>query len=160
LSLPQPFRATVRPEWIDYNGHLNEAYYVLIFSHATDALIDWIGMDGAFRQASGLTVYTLETHVCYLDEVHAGADVDVATRLLDLDAKRMHLFHQMSRADGGQALCTAEMLMACVDSRGPRTAPFPERTAMRLGELHAAERAQPWPERAGRAIAIRRPHKS
>lgn len=160
MSLPQPFQSTVREEWIDYNGHLNEAYYVLIFSHATDAMIDWMGMEEAYRQSSGLTVYTLETHVCYLDEVHAGASVHVDTRLLDLDAKRIRLFHTMTRADDGKSLCTAEMLMACVDSSGPKTTPFPEVTAKRLGDLYAAQSKQPWPERAGRAIAVKKPTKA
>ena len=79
------FRETIKPDWIDYNGHLNEAYYLLIFSHATDALIDWIGMEAAYREANGLSIYTLETHIIYALEVKQGEEVEVKTRLLDLD---------------------------------------------------------------------------
>ena len=151
-----PYRTTIEDGWIDYNGHLNEAYYLLIFSHATDELIDWMGMHAAFREAEQLSIYTLETHLCYLQEVPRAAGVVVTTRVLDLDDKKVHLFHEMHRQADGVLACTAEMVMASIDMRGPRTAPFPAMAAERLRALLDARRDEPWPGRAGRSVGIRR----
>jgi len=56
------YRTTVSPDWIDYNGHMSEAYYALVFGSATDAFYDLIGMDDAFRRATFTSVYTVEAH--------------------------------------------------------------------------------------------------
>ena len=85
VSAPMP----VRPEWADYNGHLNDACYLVIFSQATDALLDVIGMDDAFRRREQVSIFTLETHLCYLREVLGGTTVEVESRILDLDATSM-----------------------------------------------------------------------
>ena len=153
-------RTVVRPEWLDYNGHLNEAYYLLVFSHATDALIDLIGMDDAWRRANGMTVYTLETHIRYVQEVGAGVEVQVDSRVLGLDAKRLRLFHRMKRSDDAATLATAEMLLVNIDMSGPRSTPWaaPVRAYLdRLRELHAH---QALPDGAGRSISLDRSKKS
>lgn len=153
-------RAIVAKEWLDYNGHLNEAYYVLIFSHATDAMIDLIGMDDAWRRANGMTVYTLETHVRYLREVGPGVEVTVDCRLIEVDAKRLRLFHSMRRADDATLLATAEMLLVNIDSSGPRSAPWAAHVRGRLDELHAHRAGEELPEGAGRSISLARPKRS
>ena len=153
-------RTVVRPEWLDYNGHLNEAYYLLVFSHATDALIDLIDMDDAWRRANGMTVYTLETHIRYVQEVGAGVEVQVDSRVLGLDAKRLRLFHRMKRSDDAATLATAEMLLVNIDMSGPRSTPWaaPVRAYLdRLRELHAH---QALPDGAGRSISLDRSKKS
>jgi acyl-CoA thioester hydrolase len=150
-------RARVLQEWLDYNGHLNEAYYVLIFSHATDALLDLIGMDDPWRKQHRLTVYTLETHVRYLREVSLDVTVQVDCRLLELDHKRLRLFHAMSREDNGTLLATAEMLLVHIDQSGPTSAPWMDAVRRRLDELHARQADEAWPEGAGRAIALAKP---
>lgn len=156
-------RAVVAPEWLDYNGHLNDAYYVLIFSHATDRLIDLIGMDDRWRRANGMTIYTLETHVRYLREVGAGVEVAVDCRLLELDGKRLRLFQGMRRSDDGTLLATAEMLIVSIDTRGdprgPRSAPWAPPVRERLEQFHARHAGEPLPEGAGRAISMERPRK-
>jgi acyl-CoA thioester hydrolase len=150
-------RAVVAKEWLDYNGHLNEAYYVLIFSHATDRLIDLIGMDDAWRRANSMTIYTLETHVRYLREVGAGVTVAVDCRLIELDGKRLRLFHRMRRADDATLLATAEMLIVNIDARGPRSAPWALPVRRRLEDLHALHAGEALPEGAGRSISLARP---
>jgi acyl-CoA thioester hydrolase len=152
-------RAVVAPAWLDYNGHLNEAYYVLIFSHATDRLIDLIGMDDGWRRANGMTIYTLETHVRYLREVGAGVEVAVDCRLIGLDGKRLRLFHAMRRADDGTLLATAEMLIVSIDTHGPRSAPWAPPVRQRLEQLHARHAGEALPEGAGRAISMERPRR-
>ena len=147
-------RETVQPDWIDYNGHLNEAYYLLIFSHATDAFMDEVGLHDAYRRANSLSVYTLETHIGYLDEVGEGVEVRVATTLLDLDDKRFHLFHAMY--DGDRLLAEAECMLLHVDMSGPKAAPFAPEIAATLQAIFAAHSKLARPERAGRSIGIRR----
>lgn len=157
---PVIHRAEARPEWLDYNGHLNEAYYLLVFSHATDALLDRVGMDDAFRRREGVTVFTLETHLCHLREVGPGETVEVEVRVLSLDAKRAHLFHTMRRAAAADpdaaAVATAEMAILHVDAGTRRGAPFRPEVLERLRALHGSEDGRPRPEQAGRAVGLGR----
>jgi len=148
------YRTAVRPEWLDYNGHMNEAYYVLAFSHATDAFMDYAGQDAAYRARTNTSIYTLETHVMYLQEVSDGEEVRVETQLLGHDAKRYRLFHSMYRADGGELLATGEHMLLHVDMSGPKSAPFPPEIAERLAAIEAAHAGLPIPDQAGRAIAL------
>ena len=147
-------RETVATAWLDYNGHLNEAYYVLIFSHATDAMIDLIGMDSAWRAEHHMTVYTLETHVRYLREVGAGTTVTVDCRLIEVDAKRLRLFHTMRTSDDAVVLATAEMLVVNIDTRGPRVAAWVPAIHANLTRLHAAQVDDDLPEGVGRSITM------
>ncbi|HSS64018.1 MAG TPA: thioesterase family protein, partial [Gammaproteobacteria bacterium] len=85
----------IQRDWIDYNGHMNVAYYVLVFDNATDALLDFLGMDEDYRKQTGFTTYVLETHVTYDRELKENDPVRVETQLLDFDAKRLHYFSRM-----------------------------------------------------------------
>jgi acyl-CoA thioesterase FadM len=119
------YRTSVKLEWIDYNGHMNEAYYVLVFGFATDAFLDWIGMDGAYREGTRTSLYTVEGHIAYLQEVPLGTNLKVATTLVAADAKRVHLFHEMTRDSDGAGLATYELLALHVDQAGPRVTSMP-----------------------------------
>ncbi len=94
VSLPC-YHDTVRAEWVDYNGHLRDAFYMLIFSFATDALIDVIGLPDSVRKERGRSIYTLEAHINYLHEIKEGAQVRIDMRVLGHDAKRLHLYLEM-----------------------------------------------------------------
>lgn len=157
------YRATVEPAWLDYNGHMNEAFYLLVFSRATDLLLDAVGLDQAYRDRARRSVYTAETHIRYLAEVGLGAPLRVTVRLLGFDAKRLHLWAEMFRAGAmregdraasapGTLLATAEMLALHVDTGVPAACPFPPEVAARLAALHEQHAALPRPAAAGRAI--------
>ena len=88
-------RAAVRPEWIDYNGHMNEAFYVLVFGQATDELMILTGLDEPYRESSGCSLYTAEAHVRYLREVSEGTELTVRTKVLGVDAKKVRLVLEM-----------------------------------------------------------------
>ncbi len=148
------YRTTVKPEWLDYNGHMNEAYYVLVFSHATDAFMDYAGQDEAYRVRSNCSIYTLETHVVYLQEVSQGEALRIETQLLEHDEKRYRLFHSMYHGRGGDVLATGEHMLLHVDMAGPKSTPFPPEIAERLAAIQAAHAELPVPEQAGRAIAL------
>ncbi|WDD91624.1 thioesterase family protein [Burkholderia sp. FERM BP-3421] len=142
----------VRDEWVDYNGHLRDAYYLLIFSFATDALLDRIGLDDAARRARGRSVYTLEVHLNYLREVKAGARVRVDARVLAHDAKRVHLYLEMFAAGVDGAVAASEQMLLHVDTLGPASTPFDPDIAERVAAL-AAQRHDA-PACAGRVIGL------
>lgn len=145
-------RERVEPDWLDYNGHMNEAYYVLVFSHATDDFMDFVGLDMDYRKRANASIYTLETHVVYLQEVGVGAPLSIETQLVGVDRKRFHLFHSMRHGDSSERLATAEHMLLHVDMSGPKASPFPAEIAARLAEIDAAHCVLPQPEQLGRSI--------
>lgn len=147
---------TIRGDWIDYNGHMNVAYYVLVFDNATDALLDYLGMDEAYRSRTGFTTYVLETHVTYDRELKENDAVRVETQLLDFDPKRLHYFSRMFNESDGFPAATTEIMLMHIDSRGPKAAAMPEPVLARVEAVMAAHRALPRPPEAGRVIGIRK----
>lgn len=148
-SGPLPlFRQTVKDEWIDYNGHLSEAYYVLVFGFATDALMDTAGLDTAYRERTGCSLYTVEAHVRYLREVARGSELTVRTTVLGVDGKKLRFVHEMFVDEpSGDPVATAELFTLHVDQTAGRSAPLPETTRGYLAGLTA-----PAPAWAGRGI--------
>ncbi|VVQ15034.1 L-carnitine dehydrogenase [Pseudomonas fluorescens] len=148
------YQTTIIPDWVDYNGHLRDAFYLLIFSYATDALMDRLGMDSNHREASGHSLFTLELHLNYLHEVKLGAEVEVHTQIIGHDSKRLHLYHSLHVVGDARELAGNEQMLLHVDLAGPRSTPFSEQT---LGKLHAIVAEQvdlPIPEYIGRVIAL------
>ena len=151
-------RETVLPEWVDYNGHMNVAYYVLVFDHATDEFLDHIGLDEAYRETHEGSVFVVEAHVTYENEVMEGDEVAVSTQILDADSKRLHIFHRMYKAGNhdGEIIATNELMILHMDMTERRSAPMPEAIRARLLELQKRHAALPRPTQAGRTIGIRR----
>lgn len=136
-------RQQVLPEWVDYNGHLSEGYYVLVFGFATDALMDQVGMDADYLKRTGCSLYTVEAHVRYLREVPPGSEMLITTRVVEVGAKKLSLCHEMVVDDVLRA--TTELVALHVDSEQGRTTPFPEDIASTL-----SDRLEPAPDYAGR----------
>ena len=153
------YATSVQPEWVDYNGHLRDAFYVLIASLATDALMDRVGLDAGYRARTGGTLYTLELHVHYLREVKADDEVRVQLRILALDAKRLQVLLELRRAPD-ETLCAAiELLLLHVRQTpaGVASAPLPEASAAALAALQAAAGSLPEEAPRSRRIELRRP---
>lgn len=152
-------REKVRPEWLDYNGHMNVAYYVLVFDHASDAVLDLIDLGAAYRERSTGSVFVTEAHITYEQEVSAGDPLRVESRVLGFDGKRFILYHEMFTDDGDTVIAANEVMCLHVDLTTRRTAPLPEAAAARLEDLAAKHGRLPQPSRAGRAISLaaRRP---
>lgn len=151
-----PFRTTVQPQWIDYNGHMNVAYYVLAFDKATDGLLDHLDLGEAYRRAANHSIYVLEAHVTYDRELRLGDPLAIETQLIDADAKRIHFFHRMTHAEAGYLAATTEILALHVDLAGPRSAPMPATARGALERLLALHRRLPPPPQLGRRIALKR----
>ena len=144
----------VRPEWIDSNGHMNLAYYVVIFDHATDLVFDTVDIGASYRGRTGNSCFVVETHTIYEQEVREGERVVVRSRMLAVDAKRLHLFHEMFRAQGGKRVAAQELMCLHVDMRTRRAAAWPVDTGLRLEEVVGASVAEPLPQGVGRRIVM------
>jgi len=149
-------RRTVLPEWIDYNGHLNMAYYHVIFDKALDEVFDQLGIGVDYVRNEGGTSFTMEVHVCYLQELALHDPVEVRYQLLDCDEKRIHVFGEMLHADKGYLAATSEQLCLHVSMETRRSAPFPLHIQNRINAVMAQHRSLPRPEQAGRVIGIKR----
>lgn len=147
--------SAIRKEWIDYNGHLNMAYYNVLFDRSIDALFEAVGMGEDYAQTRRMTTYAAEAHICYVRELHLGHAVQCGIRILDYDGKRLHIFQEMRHEEGWLA-ATSETLTLHVDMNGPKVVPFPPDVLAKIEAMAAAHAALPRPERAGRAIGIRR----
>jgi acyl-CoA thioester hydrolase len=145
----------VVPEWIDYNGHLNMAYYSVLFDRTVDEAFAEMGFGPDYARERRHTTYSGEFHICYVRELHLGSRVRSSFHLLDHDEKRLHCFQALHHEEGWLA-ATGETLVLHVDMAGPRVAPFPPDIAERVAAMRARHASLPVPERAGRSIAIRR----
>lgn len=152
----QVHTSRVLPEWIDYNGHMNVAFYMLAFDHATDALFDHIGLGEEYKNKYNYSTFTLEGHITYDQEVLEGDPLSFKTYLLDYDAKRMHYFHEMYHAEKGYLAATNEMITMHIDMSARRSTPFAPEMLEKIEQVMAAHRNLPRPEKVGRVIGIRR----
>jgi acyl-CoA thioester hydrolase len=156
MEFPTPFAVhteTVRPEWIDYNGHMNVAYYVLVFDHATDALFDALGLGADYRHETELSLFAVESHILYTRELALGDPVRVESRILGVDGKRLHFGHEMLH---GWRAATIELMAVHVDLATRRTAPFPADRLAAIEQAAAAHAALPAVDWVGRKIALAR----
>lgn len=155
---PSPFVSRVmevEKDWIDYNGHMNMAYYNVLFDRCSDEAFELMGMGPAYARTRQLTVYTAEVHVCYVRELHLGDRVTATFHLLDYDDKCLRHYQELFHVDGWLA-ATCEVLTLHIDMGGPKVAPFPPDILARIEALRAAHAELPTPERAGRAIGLKR----
>lgn len=141
------YSTPVREEWIDYNGHLSEAYYVLVFGFATDTAMEALGLGEDYRAATGCSLYTVEAHVRYVQEVNRDAQLEVRTLVAGSAQKKLHLAHEM-RVDG-EIVATEEILGIHVDQTSGRATVLPEAT-----RASAVEHTVPAPAWVGRAVRI------
>jgi acyl-CoA thioester hydrolase len=144
----------VEPQWIDYNGHLNMAYYNVLFDRAVDETYELIGVGADYVAQRRQSVFTAEVHLRYLRELHADDPVRVTFQLLDYDTKRLHYFEQLFHAEEGWVSATSENLSLHVDMNSKKTAAFPREVTARLAEMKASHAQLPVPEAAGRSVRM------
>jgi acyl-CoA thioester hydrolase len=133
------YRAAIEPSWIDYNGHLRDAYYGLVASYAVDDVMDLLGLDAEYRARTHCTLYTLEVHLHYLHEVKASDDLAVVSSIFDSDQKRIQIGCRFVCSRLDKPVATAEMLLLHVhQGEKPSAASFPAEVAAKLEALKAA----------------------
>jgi acyl-CoA thioester hydrolase len=157
VKTPAPFerfQGEVLPEWIDYNGHMNLAYYTVLFDQATDLLFDVLGLGLDYRRTTKMGTFVAETHNRYERELLVGARVRVATQIVAADDKRLYLAHEMFAQEGGHRTATQELMFLHVDLTLRRVSPFPEDLRRRIDAMATAHAALPRPDWIGRRIAM------
>ena len=148
------YTTVVQSEWLDYNQHMTEGFYGVVFGYTSDAFIDYIGLDADYRARSGCTIYTVETHTSFLREVKAASPLRLTTQLLGYDVKRLHVFHQMYQVEENYLAATMEAMMLHVNQE-PRTVPMPSEILAHLATIYEAHTITlPRPPQAGSAISM------
>ncbi len=154
---PVIYTTDIKPEWLDYNNHMNVAYYVLIFDLAGEEFVRTLGLGEAVTRQTGISWMVLENHITYDNEVSLGQQVEVRLRLVDQDQKRLHLYFEMHVAgEDGYLASTLEQMALCVDLNERRSAEFPADVKAAIDALAEEHSALPVPENIGRKIGIRR----
>jgi acyl-CoA thioester hydrolase len=131
MSMPEPavsgpftaYREQVRPDWLDYNGHLNDASYAIVLTRAHELLLEHLGLSAAYRESRQASMFTVEMHLTFVAEVGADQTVTAATVVVEADHKRLRLRSEL-HADGVLA-ATGECLYLHVDTVAGHTAPLP-----------------------------------
>ena len=150
------YDAIVLPEWVDYNGHMNDAAYAIPFSRAIDAMMAMVGLDEAGRVATNHTIFTLAMQMRYHHEVKQGEPLKVSGQIIEMDAKRIRLYQWLRHGSDDTLLATCEQLLASVDQSGPKIAAFPESVGEKLQAIAAEHAALPIPDDAGQGIKLKR----
>jgi len=156
VTLPV-LEATVVSEWVDYNGHMNDAAYAIVFSRSVDALMDRVGLDAAARKRTGQSLFTLQMMLHYFKEAKEGDALAVTCHLLEHDDKRMRVWLDMT-GPGGERLAASEQLLLSVaqSEAGARAAPWSFETQAALEALSHVHARMPHPPEAGSGVAMKR----
>jgi acyl-CoA thioester hydrolase len=144
----------VKPEWIDYNNHMNLAYYIVLFDEATDALFEELDLGLGYRRSRNLGTFVTETHTRYERELLVGEKVRVAVQILGVDDKRMHVAHEMFRLKDGLRSATLESMFLHVDLVARRVTPYPPDLKARVDAAAQAHAHLPRPDWIGRRVAM------
>jgi len=151
------YRATIEPDWIDYNGHLRDAYYGLVASYAVDGVMDILGLDAAYRDRTHCTLYTLEVHLHYLHEVKSSDDLGVISSVLDFDRKRIQVGCRFICSRVSEPVATAELMLLHVrQGDKPSVASFPDEVTARLEALKVSPDARDAFGPSSRKIELKR----
>jgi len=156
-NLDQPlalYKAEVQSDWIDYNGHMSESFYLYAFGDASDALFQYIGIDNDYRLA-GQSFYTVETHINYYLEASEGEPLEFNTQILGLDSKRLHIFHQMFHGDTNELLATTEQMLVHVDMNMAKANEIDESVFKILQKIWHCHKKLPLPKQKGRVMEIK-----
>jgi acyl-CoA thioester hydrolase len=156
-KMPAPFVSSImrlEPQWIDYNGHLNVAYYNVLFDRAVDEVYELLGLGPAYLERTKHSTMVVEAHVRYLRELKLEDPVRVTVQLLDHNAKRIHLFEELRHATGNWVSATSESMTLSVDMTAKKVAPFSSSVQKALATMKSAHAVLPVPDGAGRSIKM------
>ena len=167
LSIPpdngMPFdsgEGEVLPEWIDSNDHMNLAYYIVLFDRALDVLYDHVGLGAQYKATTNFGTFAAESHVLYEKELRLGDRVRLTTQVLGVDAKRLHLAHEMLRVGSDERVATQELLNLHVDLGARRVTAWPPDIQQALQQVADQHSSLPTPTWVGRRISMRPPSRA
>lgn len=149
------YESKIKKEWVDYNGHMNDAEYARVFSLSVDQLMNKIGVNEFFREKENYTLYTLETHIMYMAEAFEEQSIHVTVQIIDYDEKLLHPFFVMKN-EQSETLATSEQMLIGIDQETGRPANFPKEINHLIKELATKHEKLPKPTQVGRYIGIKR----
>lgn len=149
------YRDKVQPDWIDYNGHLNDAYYVVAFSRGLDGFMEAIGLNAAFRDQNQVSMFTLQCMTHYFKEIDEKEPFIITCQLIDHDHNKAHLYLQMWHQETGEEHAAFEAMMLHMDMAERRSAPWRPETKEKVKAILAKDQELPLPDKVGSAIGIR-----
>jgi acyl-CoA thioester hydrolase len=144
----------IDPGWIDYNGHLNMAYYSVLLDRAMDEAFDLCGLGPGYPKARGLSYFLVESRLSFKRELTVETPARVTLQLLEVDDKRLHYAMEIREAREGWLAATGEHLSLHVDLATRKAAPFPDDVREQLETMRRAHAARPVPAWAGAGIRI------
>ncbi len=150
------FRTTVKPEWIDYNGHLNVGYYHVAFDLGVESFFHWLGFTPEHREQTACSTFALESHLNFLAEVKEGDELRFEARLLDHDQKRWHFYQEMYHVSEGYLAASHESLGAYIDMTRRKTTNMPQNIIDRLAAVKAAHATLDRPWQIGHVISLKK----
>ena len=145
------YTTEIRQEWIDYNGHLNDAGYAVVLSEANEVLLAYLGLSADYRARTGRAMYTVECHIRYLAECMLGDVLEAASFVVSADVKRLRVHTALTRIDG-TAVATGEHLYLHFDEAAGRVTPMPPDRWEAVQALLTAHADLDRPEHLGRGI--------
>ncbi len=148
------FRSLVQPQWIDHNGHMNVAYYVVAFDQATDAFLDNIHLGRDYVRETQHSAFVVDMNVTYKRELYADTPLHFTTQMLEYSEKKLRIFHQMFHETEGYLAATNELLLIHVDLESRKSSDFPPQVLDRLSEIGLHHRSLELPPGAGRRLQI------
>ena len=148
------YSTKVHSDWIDYNGHMSESFYLYAFGDASDALFQYIGIDNDYRLA-GQSFYTVETHINYYLEASENEPLEFSTQILGLDLKRLHIFHKMFHGESGDLLATTEQMLVHVDMNKAKASEIDQSVFRILQKIWSEHKKLPSPKQKGRVMQIK-----
>jgi len=158
-QIPAPFIGPpidIKPEWIDFNGHLNAGYYFVVFDDAVGPFMEHVGLGEEHRAEHGVTTFSLEGHITFNREMKLDDPIEIRTQLLGYDAKKMHYINLMHHATEGWLAATNELLSIHISLETRRSAPMADTVLERLAEIQQAHQTLDVPAQVGNTIRLTR----
>jgi acyl-CoA thioester hydrolase len=146
----------VKPEWIDHNGHMNVAYYLMAFDESIGELFDIIGLTREHKKANNCATFVGDFHIHYARELLQGDPIRITHQVVDCDPKRIHLCQSMYHAEQGYLAARSELISLHIDMSVRRVAPMAPEIYARIAALRDAHRVLPVPPNKSRTIVIKR----
>ena len=154
---PAPFvglTTEVKPEWIDFNGHFNAGYYMVVFDDAVTDWMDFCGLTKTHRATHDVTTFSVEGHITYERELPEGAPIEIRTQLLGWDAKKIHSINFMHHGEEGWLAATNELMSLHISNQTRRSAAMATEVQERLAKIESAHAKLPMPAQAGRVMSV------
>lgn len=145
-------RQFVKPEWIDYNGHMNVAYYMMAFDLALDDILDHVGFHRDYKKRKNITTFVGDFHIHYRRELREGDPLRITQQLVGLDRKRIHICQSMYHADEHYLAAQSEIMQLHIDQANRRVSPMDDESFAMFTSLYHAHRHLDKPEQLGRMI--------